>query len=98
MKKVLIVGANSYVGTAIAEYLKMQEDYKVSSFDILGIDPEIINFSDYDIVIQAAGVEPSKKINKKPELYYEINRDLAFHTVYIAKACGIKQFIVFKYA
>ena len=93
-KRVLSIGYGSFIGTALSKYLKQKEGYKVSTFDVLGIDPEIINFGDYDVVVQAAGIEPCRKGEQHPELYYEINEKLAFHTAYIAKACGIKLFIV----
>ena len=93
-KRVLIIGAGSFIGSALAERLSQKEGYKVSEFDILGIEPEIVNFGDYDVVVQAAGFEPCRNGEKHPELYYEVNKKLAFHTAHIAKACNIKQFIV----
>ena len=42
----------------------------------------------------AAGIEPSRKADKHPKDYYKINRDLTYQTAVVAKAYGVKQFIV----
>lgn len=94
MRNVLIIGHNSFIGSAVANTLRKHGDYKVSEFDILGIDPEIIDFGNYDTVIMAAGIEPTLKADKHPEDYYKINRDMAYHTAVVAKAYGVQQFIV----
>ena len=92
MKSILIVGSGSYIGNALAPMLR--KNYKVTQFDILGIQPEVIDFGGYDTVIMVAGVEPTHKADKHPEDYYKINRDLTHHTAIAAKAYGVKHFIV----
>lgn len=94
MKRILIIGAKSFIGNIVKNELAKSQNYKVEIFDIEGIDPEIIEFKDYDAVVWAESLEPSRKADRNPNLYWEVNSKLAFHTAYIARACNVKQFIV----
>lgn len=98
MKRVLITGANSYIGTSVEEYIK--ENYPDEcSFDTLDMQDESWrdkSFSDYDTVFHVAGIahSDSGKISaEKAELYYRVNTELTVETAKKAKADGVKQFI-----
>lgn len=50
-------------------------------------------FSGYDVVFHVAGIAHVKETRKNRDLYYRINRDLAYETAKKAKAEGVGQFI-----
>ncbi|WP_291236064.1 NAD-dependent epimerase/dehydratase family protein [Frisingicoccus sp.] len=90
-KKIVIIGYGSYLGSQIASWLKSKPNYSVEEFDLLGINPEIIDFTGVDVVIQAAGIEPGKE-RCNPNTYREVNCDLAYYTAGVARQYGVKQF------
>lgn len=97
MKKILITGAGSYIGTSFAEYIQQSfpVDYTVDTVDMLGPWQEA-DFSVYDSVFHVAGIahSDSGKISQEKEaLYYAVNTDLTVQTAQKAKAEGVKQFI-----
>lgn len=96
--RVLITGANSYIGTSFERYIKdyYSGEYEVDTLDML--DPNWINydFSTYDSVFHVAGIAHSDngKISKEKEkLYRSVNTDLTVETARKAKSAGVKQFI-----
>lgn len=94
MKKVLITGANSFVGTNIEKWLmKTPEAFQVDTVDTLNDVWKQADFTKYDTVFHVAGIA---HVDPKPEmapLYYKVNRDLAIEVARHAKECGVKQFI-----
>jgi UDP-glucose 4-epimerase len=89
MIKVLITGANGFVGTNFQKYSKFREIEKVS---LLDKRPEGIEYQNYDVVLHlAAIVHQSKKIEEKQ--YFSINRDLCLRVAEASKKAGIKQFV-----
>lgn len=97
MKRVLIVGEGSYVGTSVRNYLEKWPDrYEVSVVDTLGGKWEAADFSAYDTVYHVAGIAHSdvKKISEEQKkLYYKVNTDLAINVARKAKEAGVRQFI-----
>lgn len=97
MKKILITGANSYIGTSFEKYMEQYADeYQVDTVDMVDGTWREKNFSEYDIVYHVAGIAHSDngKINKEKEkLYYSVNTDLTIETARKAKVEGVKQFI-----
>ncbi|MFH0422992.1 NAD-dependent epimerase/dehydratase family protein [Streptococcus sp. A11] len=94
MKKVLITGANSYIGTSLEKWLKESKNmYHVDTLDM--VDPSWINtdFSIYDSIFHVAAIvhQNEKKIDK--QLYDEVNRDLPVRLAEKAKNAGVRQFI-----
>ena len=94
MKRVLITGANSFVGTNIEQWLmKSPEDFQVDTVDTMNEAWKQADFSKYDVVFHVAGIA---HVDPKPEmapLYYKVNRDLAIEIAKHAQANGVKQFI-----
>ena len=97
MKKILITGAGSYIGTSFEEYMKQWPDmYQVDTLDMIGDDWIKYDFSGYDCVYHVAGIAHSdngKISREKAKLYYEVNTKLTIRTAMKAKKAGVKQFI-----
>lgn len=94
MKRILITGANSFVGTNIERWLMRQPDcYLVDTVDTMNDAWKQADFSRYDVVFHVAGIA---HVDPKPEmapLYYKVNRDLAIEVAKCARDKGVKQFI-----
>lgn len=95
MKKILITGANSYIGTSFESYIKenFTEQYFVDTVDMLDGRWHEKSFTGYDSVFHVAGIAHQKETKENAHLYYEVNRDLAIKTAEKAKKEGVKQFI-----
>lgn len=97
MKRILITGKNSYIGTSFEKYMeKFGDEYSVDTIDMVDGSWREKNFAGYDVVFHVAGIahSDSGKISKeKAELYYRVNRDLTVETAKKAKADGVRQFI-----
>lgn len=94
MKRVLITGANSYVGTNVEKWLlKTPNEFSVETADTFEDRWKAFDFSKYDVVFHVAGIA---HVDPKPEmapLYYKVNRDLTVEIAKHAKAAGVKQFV-----
>ena len=94
MIRILITGANSFVGTNIERWLMRQPDcYQVDTVDTMNDAWKQADFSRYDVVFHVAGIA---HVDPKPEmapLYYKVNRDLAIEVATWARDHGVKQFI-----
>ena len=98
MKRILITGANSYIGTSFEKYLKENypDDYIVDTVDMKDDRWREKSFAGYDSVFHVAGIAHSdngKISEEKAKLYYAVNSDLTAETAKKAKADGVKQFI-----
>lgn len=98
MKKILITGANSYIGTSFEKYIQdnYPDQYVVDTVDMIGGGWREKSFAGYDSVFHVAGIAHSDggKIGAEREkLYYSVNTDLTVETAKKAKSDGAKQFI-----
>lgn len=98
MKKILITGANSYIGTSFEKYIKENypDDYIVDTVDMIDGTWRDKDFSEYDSIFHVAGIAHSdngKISEEKEKLYYAVNTDLTVETAKKAKSDGAKQFI-----
>lgn len=97
MKRILITGANSYIGTSFEAYMKQwTEKYQVDTVDMIGDGWKKFDFSGYDTVYHVAGIAHSDNgeiSREKAKLYYEVNTRLTIQTAMKAKKSGVKQFI-----
>lgn len=94
MKKILITGKNSYVGTSLERWLGNYPDrYSIDSTSLRNDSWKKIDFSEYDVVIHVAGIAHIKETKVNANLYYKVNRDLAYEVAQKAKVDGVKQFI-----
>ena len=95
MKKILITGANSYIGTSFENYIRknFSETYAVDTVDMIDGNWREKSFAGYDSVFHVAGIAHRKETRETAHLYYEVNCDLAIETADKAKKEGVKQFI-----
>ena len=99
MIRILITGANSYIGTFFASYLAQPEfagKYQVDTLDMIGDAWRSFDFSPYDTVYHVAGIAHSdngKISDERAKLYYAVNTDLTVECAKKAKDAGVKQFI-----
>lgn len=98
MKKVLITGANSYIGISFANYVKeyYASELSIDSVDMIDGRWREKDFSLYDVVYHVASIAHADVGNVSEETkarYYAINTDLAIETAKKAKAEGVKQFV-----
>lgn len=96
-KKVLITGADSYIGDSFASYVaKTYPSISISIIDMLDGTWREKDFSIYDIVYHVAGVahaDVGSVDEFTKEKYYKVNTDLAVEVCNKAKTEGVKEFI-----
>jgi len=94
LKRVLITGANSYVGTNVEKWLMKEPDkYYVETLDMKDPNWRDFDFSKFDVVFHVAGIAHIKETKKNRDLFIKINSDLAIDTANIAKKHEINHFI-----
>lgn len=94
MKKILINGANSYIGTSFEKYINAFDGYEVDTVDMLDGSWRDKDFSQYDVVFHVAGIAHIKETRENAEMYYKVNRDLAIEVAKKAKNQGVTQFVL----
>ncbi len=97
MKKILITGANSYIGTSFESYMSaFADEYRIDTADMIDGSWREKDFSCYDAVFHVAGLahaDTGKVSKERQAFYYAINTDLTVETAKKAKKDGVKQFI-----
>lgn len=90
MKKILIIGENSYVGRSFKHHVR--DLYIVNGLSVRNDNWCYYDFSGYDVVIHLAAIVHNKKKLDK-DLYYRVNRDIPFLVCRQATMQGVKHFI-----
>jgi UDP-glucose 4-epimerase len=94
MKKILITGANSYIGSSFEKWVEQWPDkYAVDTVDMIDGSWKEKDFSGYDVVFHVAGIAHVSADPKMEDLYYKVNCDLTIEAAKKAKNEGVKQFI-----
>ena len=94
MKRILITGANSYIGASLEKYMaQWPERYQVEKLSLRGDKWKGRSFSTYDAVIHTAGIVHIKESEENAQTYFDINRDLAADVAKKAKNDGALQFV-----
>lgn len=102
MKRILIAGANSYIGTSLERYLleynasQGRELYRVDTISQRDSLWENHDFHGYDAVFQASGiahVDTGAVTLEQQALYYRVNCDLAVATARKAQEAGVGLFL-----
>lgn len=96
MKRILITGANSYIGTSFENYIKNFNGYTVDTIDMIDGEWREYDFSGYDSVFHVAGIAHSDTGKASEEIkakYYRVNTELTVETAQKAKVEGVSQFV-----
>lgn len=102
MKKVLIIGANSYIGNSFEKYINnkqiRKEDSKKDMFVIDKVSAsngewKRTDFTGYDTVLYLASIVHQKEKKEREIDYFRVNRDLTIQAATKAKNAKVKQFI-----
>lgn len=102
MKRILITGANSYIGMSLERYLleynasQGRELYRVDRISQREPVWESFDFHGYDAVFQASGiahVDTGAVTQEQQAMYYQVNCDLAVATARKAQEAGVGLFL-----
>lgn len=97
MKRILITGANSYIGTSFEKYMaQWPNEYQVDTIDMVDGSWREKSFTGYDSVFHVAGIAHinTKKLDKAArDNYWKVNAELPIEVAKKAKADGVKQII-----
>lgn len=98
MKRILILGVRSYVGTSFQAYLDefFPGQYEIARTSLRGDDWKDEDWSGYDCVLNVTGkahADISGLDDGEKQEYYHVNCDLAYEAACKAKEQGVKQYI-----
>ena len=94
MKRILITGKDSYIGTHFRDHLKQYPDeYDVVELDVRDDSWKKYDFSKFDVVYHVAGLAHSTPDESQRDLYYQVNTELTYKIALKAKESGVNQFI-----
>lgn len=99
MRRILITGANSYIGEAFKNWAteRYAQEFAIHTIDMIDGSWREKSFSAYDVIFHVAGIahaDVGTVSEEQKALYYKVNRDLAIETAGKAKAEGVKQFVL----
>ena len=91
MKRVLIAGAESYLGVSLEKALREEAGaFEVHTLDLREQGWQQASFAGFDAVLQVAGIAHQKETEANREAYYAVNRDLAVAVAKKAKTQMVK--------
>lgn len=94
MKQVLVIGANSYIGKELHQYIiNQKKDIKVTLISASDGSWKKISFSSFDVIIHLSAIVHRKEKKNMASLYYDINYKLASQIAEKAKNNNVGQFI-----
>lgn len=94
MKKILITGANSYIGTSFQKFIEPhRHEYEIDIVDLIDDNWRQHDFSIYDAIFHVAAIVHQKETKENRQLYYDVNRDLTLQIAQKAKEDGVRQFV-----
>ena len=92
MKRILIAGADSYIGSRLDAWLDRTR-FHCDTVDMRGDAWRSFGFSGYDAVVLVAGIAHQKETDQNRPLYDQVNHRLAAEAGAKAKLEGVKQFV-----
>ncbi|MCM1540468.1 MAG: NAD-dependent epimerase/dehydratase family protein [Blautia sp.] len=97
MKKVLITGANSYIGTSFENWIKENcGEIAIDTWDMKGDAWKEKSFHGFDAVFHVAGIahaDVGKVSEEQKQMYYKVNSQLTVDCARKAKEEGVGQFV-----
>ena len=96
MKRVLIVGKDSYIGNHIQKRFvdAMGDDVSVHQLDTLTDEWKTFDYEGFDAIVHVAGIVHRPDVSEW-SLYERVNVDLPMQIAQKAKSAGVGQFIFF---
>lgn len=94
MKKILITGIDSYIGTNFETFLNNNyHNYFIETLDVKTQKWKNFDFSTYDVIFHVAAIVHKKENTKSKKLYDDVNYRLPLEIASHAKKSNIKLFI-----
>lgn len=94
MKRILITGKDSYIGTSFEKWVSQwPEEYDVMTVGTLNNEWEGIDLNIFDTVLHVAAIVHRKENDRIKSLYTEVNVNLPVKLAQKAKKSGVKQFV-----
>lgn len=96
-KKILITGANSYIGDSLKKYLEEVTEnsyYTIDILDTMGLIVKPDLFVGYNVVFNVAGIAHIRETDDNRHLYDLVNHKLSVEIAKAAKEAGVDQFIL----
>ncbi len=92
MKRVLVTGINSYIGSSFSEWVsKYQNSYSVEFISLKDSLWRGKSFNGYDVILHSAAIVHKKENDLS--MYTEVNKNLTVELAQLAKQQGVSQFI-----
>ena len=98
MKRILVTGKNSYIGTAFTQYAEAHYpgEFRTDMVSMRDGTWRELDFSVYDTIFHVAGLAHADIGHATEEMqrnYYKVNTDLTLEAAAKAKAAGVRQFV-----
>lgn len=96
MKRVLVIGKNSYIAKELISYIKklnIETQYELHGISARNEEWRHTNFSDFDVVIHMAAIVHKSEKETGEEMYRQINYELPVEIAKEAKRAKVRQFI-----
>ena len=94
MKRILITGKDSYIGTSFEKWVsRWPEKYEVATVDTINNEWKDMDFSFFDVILHVAAIVHKKEKKEMAALYEKVNSKLPIEIAQKAKADGVKQFV-----
>ena len=95
MKKVLITGANSYIGTSFEAWAKKRYpgEFEIDTVDMVDGSWKEKSFRGYTSVFHVAAIVHKKEKPEMKNLYWQVNKELPVEVAQKAKEEGVHQFV-----
>lgn len=94
MKRVLITGKDSYLGTFVKKELQKDPNaYEVQELDLKEETWKDFDFTGFDVIYHVAGLAHSIPDESQRDFYYQINTELAYQVALKAGKEHVRQFI-----
>lgn len=91
--KILVIGQGSYIGENFKKYAWLKYNCQVDICNAKNGEWKKIDFSNYNVIYDVAGIVHIKETSKNSKLYYAVNRDLAYEIAQKAKKSKVRQFV-----
>ena len=97
MKRVLLVGAHSYIANCFETYIEklypLSDSIKVDKVSASNNEWKNIDLQGYDSIIMLAAIVHKKEQKGMEGLYHDVNCELPYQIALRAREAGVKQFV-----